>query len=147
MATLLVELEARDTARNLHRAYRIEAGLDLFGMWQVDLAYGRIGRRHRILKLVTAEEATARRLVLGALRRRSSAPKRIGVPYVVTGGFDSLGWLNSSGGSDHGGTVVDKPFLVSKAHTFLDGPVLFAAARPPTAIPLPSTQPSFLITF
>jgi hypothetical protein len=37
------ELQACDPARGIFRAYCIEAGMDLFGDWLVDVTYGRIG--------------------------------------------------------------------------------------------------------
>jgi predicted DNA-binding WGR domain protein len=49
MGRFAVRLEARDAARNLWRAYTLEAGRDLFGAWVVEVSYGRIGRPGRIL--------------------------------------------------------------------------------------------------
>ena len=49
MERFTARLEARDAARNLWRAYTLEAGRDLFGAWVVEVSYGRIGRPGRTL--------------------------------------------------------------------------------------------------
>jgi hypothetical protein len=38
-----VTLEARNPARRCSRRYRVKAGTDLFGVWVVEISYGRIG--------------------------------------------------------------------------------------------------------
>ena len=38
-----ITLEARNPARGCLRHYRVEAGTDLFGVWVVEISYGRIG--------------------------------------------------------------------------------------------------------
>ena len=38
-----ITLEARNPARRCFRRYRVEAGTDLFGVWVVEISYGRIG--------------------------------------------------------------------------------------------------------
>ena len=43
MNVFYATLEARDPAHGHFRAYRLEAGTDLFGAWLVDVTYGRIG--------------------------------------------------------------------------------------------------------
>jgi predicted DNA-binding WGR domain protein len=81
-------LEAKDASRNIHRAYSIAYGQDLFGNWVVETTYGRIGGKGRtIVTLVTTEEE-ALQYVQKALKRRKSAPKRIGVGYQVRAPFD-----------------------------------------------------------
>src|SRR5690242_14222738 len=56
-------LEARDPALGRFRAYRLEAGPDLLGAWQVVITYGRIGTPGRCVRYSAADEAEARKLV------------------------------------------------------------------------------------
>ena len=42
-----ITLEARNPARRCLRQYRVEAGTDLFGVWVVEISYGRIGAAGR----------------------------------------------------------------------------------------------------
>jgi predicted DNA-binding WGR domain protein len=74
-------LEARDPERNIYRAYHIAAGKDLFGDWIVQLTYGRIGSKGHTKTVAVADEAAARRYMQSCLKKRESAPKRIGIPY------------------------------------------------------------------
>ncbi|MCW3476896.1 WGR domain-containing protein [Limobrevibacterium gyesilva] len=93
MAELMIELEARDPARNRFRAWRIEAGRDLFGTWTTQLRFGRIGCQGRVLTRAFDSEAEAQAFIGAGLRRRASAPARIGVPYRcvrATGAADAL---------------------------------------------------------
>jgi hypothetical protein len=87
-------LEARDPALGRFRSYRLEAGTDLFGTWLVEVTYGRIGSSGRSLRYVATGEAEARKLVLHCLRRRATAPKRIGVPYCYCELTDPGQWLS-----------------------------------------------------
>jgi hypothetical protein len=41
MSVFTARLEARDPARDCFRAYRLDAGPDLFGAWLVEATYGR----------------------------------------------------------------------------------------------------------
>jgi hypothetical protein len=74
-------LEARDPALGRFRSYRIDAGTDLFGVWLVEVTYGRIGTRGRSMRYVASDEVEARKLVHRSLHRRGTAKKRIGVSY------------------------------------------------------------------
>jgi predicted DNA-binding WGR domain protein len=87
-----IELQARDPERNRWRFYRIEAGRDLFGDWVVRLTYGRIGARGQTKTQVAPDAAAAAKLVRACLRRRQSAPRRIGVAYEVRAKFDPHRW-------------------------------------------------------
>jgi predicted DNA-binding WGR domain protein len=82
-------LEARDPERNIHRAYSIAYGQDLFGNWIVETTYGRIGGKGRTLVTVVDNEEEALKYVQKSLKRRQSAPKRIGVAYKVRTILDS----------------------------------------------------------
>jgi predicted DNA-binding WGR domain protein len=81
MLTPVAYLEARDPARNIHRAYSLAYGQDIFGNWVVETTYGRIGGKGRTLVMVVNSEDEALQYVQKALKRRQSAPKRIGVGY------------------------------------------------------------------
>ncbi len=91
MGRFTARLEACDPARDLRRAYTLEAGVDLFGAWLVVVAYGRIGRPGRRLVYVLATEAEACRVVR-ARRRRAGAERRIGVAYELRRLTDPDGW-------------------------------------------------------
>jgi hypothetical protein len=93
MSSFTVCLEAIDPARDHFRAYRIEAGIDLFGTWTVDATYGRIGTRGCTVRHVAANEADARKIVRRCLQRRATAPRRIGVPYQLRELADPGHWL------------------------------------------------------
>jgi predicted DNA-binding WGR domain protein len=89
MLTPVAYLEARDPERNIHRAYSIAYGQDLFGNWVVETTYGRIGGKGRTLVTVVDNEEEALKYVQKSLKRRQSAPKRIGVAYKVRTILDS----------------------------------------------------------
>jgi predicted DNA-binding WGR domain protein len=88
MLTPVAYLEARDPTHNVHRAYSIAYGQDLFGNWIVETTYGRIGAKGRTIVTVVNNEEEALEHVQKALKRRQSAPKRIGVGYEVRATFD-----------------------------------------------------------
>jgi len=83
MMDFAIHLEARDPARNIWRAYSITGGQDLFGDWVVVLSYGRIGAKGQTKTVLLPDEAATRRYVLQCLKKRESAPKRIGIGYTV----------------------------------------------------------------
>lgn len=78
-----IRLEARCSERGLQRCYEIEVGRDLLGAWCVTVRHGRIGSPLRHIHFSDTDEAGARRLLAERLRRRLSAPRRIGCGYVV----------------------------------------------------------------
>jgi predicted DNA-binding WGR domain protein len=81
MSTVRIRLEARAPALRCHRAYEIAAGPDLFGIWIAEMTYGRIGTagRTKIRSFARIEDAASK--VDASLRRRATAPRRIGVAY------------------------------------------------------------------
>lgn len=83
MNTLCIRLEAHSPDKRCHRAYRIEAGPDLFGVWLVGMTYGRIGTKGRVKGRSFAGMAEARAQVEACLKRRATAPRRIGVAYQL----------------------------------------------------------------
>ena len=78
-----ISLVARDDARNIARSYWVERSPDLFGYTVVEWHWGRIGTagQSRKASFELAEQADA--WVRQLLRRRDSAPRRIGISYVV----------------------------------------------------------------
>jgi hypothetical protein len=83
MITPVAYLEARDPERNIHRAHSIAYGQDLFDNWSVETTFGRIGGKGRTLVTVIKSEEEDIQYVRKSLKRRESAPKRIGIPYNV----------------------------------------------------------------
>jgi predicted DNA-binding WGR domain protein len=73
-------LRRREPARNLHRYYRLDVQLDLFGAWCFIREWGRIGQAGQIRTVLypTPHEAQA------ALERQRRAKERKG--YVRTSG-------------------------------------------------------------
>lgn len=76
-----VQLVAKDPARNIFRQWRMESSLDLFGQWTIRVTFGRIGRNGHSLQKTFDSEAEACRYYRAALRRRATAPRRIGIAY------------------------------------------------------------------
>jgi predicted DNA-binding WGR domain protein len=74
-------LRAELPERNLRRAWRMEAGRDLFGAWVVTLSYGRVATSGRSIVRSFAGEAGARAWLRAGLARRATAPGRLGVAY------------------------------------------------------------------
>ena len=83
MLDFRISLEARNPARRCLRQYRVAAGIDLFGVWLVEIGYGRIGAAGQSRSYIVRDKEAARRLVRSVLRRRASAPRRIGVAYRI----------------------------------------------------------------
>lgn len=76
-------LEARDPSRNVARRYFLRVSPDLFGAVIVELAWGRIGTAGQERRLSFQDLRGARLFVRKVLRRRKSAPGRIGTSYKV----------------------------------------------------------------
>ena len=81
LAEARIGLEARNPLANRMRRWGVEIGQDLLGMWLVDVEFGRIGSNGRRLRHVFSDEPAAQAYVAQALRRRATAPTRIGVAY------------------------------------------------------------------
>ena len=99
MLTLLtIALEAHHDEMNRHRRYVVEVGRDLLGDWAVTIRYGRVGEPLRALQFGSPDEARMRRVVREHLRRRLSAPRRIGCAYRLASmdaarGFAAAEWV------------------------------------------------------
>ena len=77
-----VRLEARDESRNIRRGYRIERSVDLSGHHIVEWWWGRIGTAGQVRRLSFERSEHAARHVSALLRRRDTAPRRLGVAYA-----------------------------------------------------------------
>lgn len=78
-----IELEACDAQRNRHRYYVIEINRDLLNDWTVTVRYGRIGQSLRVLRFTAADAAAASAQLQSRLKRRLTAPQRIGCAYRI----------------------------------------------------------------
>jgi predicted DNA-binding WGR domain protein len=83
MGPFSIELQARAPERRCYRAYAIDVTQDLFGVWLVEMRYGRIGTRGRTKVRSYPVLADAHRQVAACLRKRATAPRRIGVAYEI----------------------------------------------------------------
>lgn len=77
----MIALEAHSEERNHHRRYELAVGQDLLGHWIVTVRYGRVGQPLRELRFTSPDEGEARATLHDRLRRRLSAPRRIGCGY------------------------------------------------------------------
>ena len=80
-----IRLEAHMDSKRCHRAYEIEiSDPDLFGMFIVSLRHGRAHRPRLIEQRLSAPTLDiARAIAARALKRRASAPRRIGTGYEI----------------------------------------------------------------
>ena len=83
MMSCLADLQAKDPARNIARAYTIEFGQDLFGDWILRRHWGRIGTQGQVQELVIPSEQAGLKLIGTWLRQRARTRLRIGVAYQV----------------------------------------------------------------
>ena len=97
---LNVAFEAHNRDLNHHRRYAITVGRDLLDDWTVSICYGRTGQGGRVEQFAEANPEKLRAVIKDRLRRRLSAPKRIGCSYrlhvmSVAPGLDPGEWLPS----------------------------------------------------
>jgi len=95
---LTIGFEAHYDERNHHRRYEIVIGRDLLDAWTVSIRYGRTGQSGQEQRFACPKADEARAIIRDRLRRRLSAPRRIGCPYRLTRlssapGFDTSAWL------------------------------------------------------
>lgn len=93
-----VAFEAHHAEKNHHRRYEISIGRDLLDDWTVSIRYGRTGTGGHVLRYAGRDTARLQAMVKERLRRRLSAPKRIGCAYSLkrlssASGFDTADWL------------------------------------------------------
>lgn len=86
-------LEARLPEANLARAYAIIVSQDLFGLYTVDVTFGRIGSSGASRRYTVCDIETAQVKLREVLTRRLSAPRRLGVAYTCISMFDPKKWL------------------------------------------------------
>ncbi|MBW7904819.1 MAG: WGR domain-containing protein [Phycisphaerae bacterium] len=94
---LTIALEAHSDERNHHRRYELAVGRDLLGHWVVTVRYGRVGQPLRTIQSGSPDSEAARSIFGERLRRRLSAPRRIGCAYRMVGfeaegGIDAKAW-------------------------------------------------------
>jgi len=82
LTDIRIELHASDPPSGRRRAWRVVAGADLFGLWTAHVTFGRIGAPGRTLRYEFASQAAAAAFVRSRLRRRATAIRRLGVPYL-----------------------------------------------------------------
>ncbi|MFO0849837.1 MAG: WGR domain-containing protein [Gemmataceae bacterium] len=95
---LTATFEAHNPAADRHRWYRVRVGRDLFGEWTLCLAYGRTGQAGQQLLFSASSAEPLQTRLRDHLRRRLSAPRRIGCAYRLVAldavaDFDVPGWL------------------------------------------------------
>ena len=95
---LTVAFEAHHAGKNHHRRYEVTVGRDLFDDWTVAVRYGRIDRRGQECRYASQKPEEMRAVIRDRLRRRLSAPRRIGCPYRLAAFshapcFDATDWL------------------------------------------------------
>jgi len=90
--TFHIKLEAKNPEKGNFRSYAIDAGPDFFGHWEIEVTYGRIGRRGRSVTYSAPDDMAAATIIRHCLKKRSSAPKRIGVPYKIRELCDPKEW-------------------------------------------------------
>lgn len=98
---LTIALEAHSDERNHHRRYELAVGRDLLGDWIVTVRYGRVGWPLRTLQLASPTVEAAQAVLRDRLRRRLSAPRRLGCRYdirelIVAQETHAAGWLSAS---------------------------------------------------
>jgi predicted DNA-binding WGR domain protein len=91
-------LEAHQPGKNHHRRYQVTVGRDLLDHWTVAILYGRVGQEGQERRYVSANPDDMCAVIRDRLRRRPSAPKRIGCSYRLSAfhaaqGFDAASWL------------------------------------------------------
>jgi predicted DNA-binding WGR domain protein len=101
MELLTIVLEAHSDERNHHRRYEVSVGRDLLEHWVVTIRYGRVGWPARRVRFSNPDVEAARSIFADRLRRRLSAPRRIGYRYHMIAfsseaSFDGGHWAPAS---------------------------------------------------
>jgi predicted DNA-binding WGR domain protein len=95
---LTVGFEAHNAELNHHRRYQITVGRDVLDDSTVSIRYGRTGQGGQMKRFASTQAEEVRAIIRDRLRRRLSAPKRIGCSYRLNAlnsasGFDASAWL------------------------------------------------------
>lgn len=90
---LEIVLRAENPATNCHRDYTLALGRDLLGDWCVCVRWGRIGARGSLAISGFGDRGAAIAFAGTLLRRRLSAPRRLGCPYrlLASDGVERFG--------------------------------------------------------
>lgn len=88
---LSISLEAHNPERNHHRRYEVTVGRDLLGDWMVTIRYGRTGQSGQEHRYGSSDPAVMQAVVREHLRRRLSAPRRLGCAYRVATLYVAVG--------------------------------------------------------
>lgn len=95
---MTMAFEAHNAEKNHHRRYSITVGRDLFDDWTVSVRYGRVGRRGQEMHFAGPNPDAMQLIVRNCLKKRVSAPRRIGCAYRLTSidmaaGIAECDWL------------------------------------------------------
>jgi hypothetical protein len=95
---LIIAFEAHHPEKNHHRRYQVTVGRDLLDDWTVSICYGRAGQGGRERRYASPKPDELKAVIRDRLRRRLTAPKRIGCAYRLSAftadpGFDTSAWL------------------------------------------------------
>lgn len=95
---LTVAFEAHNSEQNHHRRYEVTLGRDLLDDWTIEIRYGRCGQGSQGKRFASPKTEEMKAIIRDRLRRRLSAPKRIGCSYRLAAfdaaaGFDAAAWL------------------------------------------------------
>ncbi|WP_088252447.1 WGR domain-containing protein [Fimbriiglobus ruber] len=82
---LTVIFEAHHAALNHHRFYEVTIGRDLLDDWTVVIRYGRDGQGGQEKRFASPDPSVLRAIIRNRLRRRLTAPRRIGCSYRLVG--------------------------------------------------------------
>lgn len=110
-----IVLVARNPQRNCHRYYAINVGRDLFGHWLIVVRNGRVGSRPRETRMVCPDNAALESNLRTRLKRRLSAPRRLGCAY-------ELRELHSSGSAELSSLLQSIPLQELIAGSAIAGP-------------------------
>lgn len=80
---LTVTLEAHNPERNHHRRYQLMVGKDLLGYWTLTIRHGRVGAVGQVTRYALRKKVDVQKLIAIKLKKRASAPRRIGCSYQV----------------------------------------------------------------
>ena len=78
---LTVAFEANHDEKNHHRRYWLTLGRDLLEDWTVTIGHGRIGQAGQEKQFASPDAEAIKAILRDRLRRRLSAPRRIGCRY------------------------------------------------------------------
>ena len=80
---LKLALEAHNSEINVHRHYVFIVGQDLFGDWNLTIRWGKVGQTGQVKRYASKHPSDIQEIIRDRLRRRLSAPKRIGCAYQI----------------------------------------------------------------